>query len=173
TFGRAKVTKPWRFGNGGHESAGIHWRFWLPSMQNCMGKRSSALDFCASRCNLLQCGSDTAALLGRFLPRLGPLSGAALFFSTSAFRFLFTSPWGEAARHSASNTRLDPLGARRPSRSRGGCKGGHFTPPPPGRAAAPPAGSRRGGAPASPGRPPGGRNCASARSGAHPCKAHG
>jgi hypothetical protein len=36
-----------------------------------------ALAFCAMRCNLLQCGSDTAALLGRFLPRLGPLASAS------------------------------------------------------------------------------------------------
>jgi hypothetical protein len=43
-------------------------------MQICMGKPLANLDFCASRCNLLQCGSDTAALLGRFLPRLGPLA---------------------------------------------------------------------------------------------------
>jgi hypothetical protein len=37
----------------------------------------SSLDFCAPQCNLLQCGSDTAALLGRFLPRLGPLATAS------------------------------------------------------------------------------------------------
>jgi hypothetical protein len=40
--------------------------------------RSTALAFCATRCILLQCGSGrfpraTVALLGRFLPRLGPL----------------------------------------------------------------------------------------------------
>src|SRR5664279_5452414 len=43
------------------------------------------LDFCASRCSLLQCGSDTAALLGRFLPRLRPLANASgLFFGWPA-----------------------------------------------------------------------------------------
>src|ERR1700733_11687416 len=49
--------------------------------------RSAGLVFCAARCMLLQCGSErfprvTAALLGRFLPRLGPLAmRAALFLS--------------------------------------------------------------------------------------------
>src|SRR3569833_2180354 len=49
----------------------------IPGPQLCnniMGLGRSGLDFCASRCSLLQCGSDTAALLGRFLPRLGPLA---------------------------------------------------------------------------------------------------
>ncbi len=32
------------------------------------------LDFCAMRYTLLARGRDTAALLGRFLPRLGPLA---------------------------------------------------------------------------------------------------
>src|ERR1700733_538008 len=52
------------------------------ALQNPWGKfrpnRSTGLAFCAARCILLQCGSErfpraTVALLGRFLPRLGPL----------------------------------------------------------------------------------------------------
>jgi hypothetical protein len=42
-----------------------------------MGYGAIRLAFCAPRCKLLQCGSDTAALLGRFLPRLGPLATAS------------------------------------------------------------------------------------------------
>ena len=44
------------------------------------------LEFCAAQCMLLQCGSErispvTVALLGRFLPRLGPLpQGGRPFF---------------------------------------------------------------------------------------------
>ena len=47
---------------------------------------STVLAFCATRCMLLQCGSErcslvTVALLGRFLPRLGPLpQGERPFF---------------------------------------------------------------------------------------------
>src|ERR1700689_2322392 len=49
--------------------------------------RSVGLAFCAARCMLLQCGSErfprvTAALLGRFLPRLGPLAMRAALFLT-------------------------------------------------------------------------------------------
>src|ERR1700733_4389624 len=57
------------------------------SRGNCRWNRSAGLAFCAARCMLLQCGSErfprvTAALLGRFLPRLGPLAmRAALFLS--------------------------------------------------------------------------------------------
>src|ERR1019366_8519075 len=69
------------------------------------------------------------ALLGRFLPRLGPLANASGLF----------------------------LAIR----------------PPPDTGAALPAEFRPGAAPASPGRPPTGRTCWSARSGARPCKARG
>ncbi len=47
-----------------------------------------SLEFCAAQCMLLQCGSErvspvTVALLGRFLPRLGPLpQGERPFFLT-------------------------------------------------------------------------------------------
>src|SRR5215469_15113877 len=57
---------------------------------NYMGKIAclelAALEFCAAQCMLLQCGSErvsraTVALLGRFLPRLGPLPrGGRPFF---------------------------------------------------------------------------------------------
>ena len=48
----------------------------------------TSLEFCAAQCMLLQCGSErvspvTVALLGRFLPRLGPLpQGERPFFLT-------------------------------------------------------------------------------------------
>jgi hypothetical protein len=54
-------------------------------MQNCMVKRVLGLDFCALRRKLLQCGSDTVALLGRFLPRLGPLFVSGPFFCAGIF----------------------------------------------------------------------------------------
>ena len=107
----------------------------------------------------------TVALLGRFLPRLGPLASASgpffrgqrsvisnqifcLLFLVSAysayfFRLLTTDYWSLP------------------------------TPPPPDRAAAPLAEFRPAGSPASPDRPPNGRNGLSARSGARPCRGPG
>jgi hypothetical protein len=53
--------------------------------------RPTRLEFCAAQCMLLQCGSGrfshvTVALLGRFLPRLGPLpQGERPFFFGRSF----------------------------------------------------------------------------------------
>ena len=59
-------------------------------LANYVGKNvpagTTSLEFCAAQCMLLQCGSEglspvTVALLGRFLPRLGPLpQGERPFF---------------------------------------------------------------------------------------------
>jgi hypothetical protein len=54
---------------------------------------TSGLEFCAAQCMLLQCGSErlspaAVALLGRFLPRLGPLpQGERPFFLIAAALF--------------------------------------------------------------------------------------
>ena len=67
-------------------------------------KKGTVLAFCAARCMLLQCGSGglsplTVALLGRFLPRLGPLAlRAALFLCRRLFPVSRARAYSAAAR---------------------------------------------------------------------------
>src|SRR5690242_8138205 len=59
-----------------------------------VGARLISLEICAAQCMLLQCGNErispvAVALLGRFLPRLGPLpQGERPFFLKHASGFL-------------------------------------------------------------------------------------
>src|ERR1039457_6663300 len=70
----------------------------------------TAIDFCASRCRLLQCGSDTVALLGRFLPRLGPLANASgpFFGYSAAARYGRSSSSGISPRPPPRGLRAPP-----------------------------------------------------------------
>src|SRR5215470_10126709 len=70
------------------------------------------LEICAPQCMLLQCGSGrlshaTVALLGRFLPRLGPLpQGERPFFfdHSAAARYGRSSSTGISSSRSANNS---------------------------------------------------------------------
>src|ERR1700722_20215364 len=112
--------------------------------------RSTALAFCATRCILLQCGSGrfpraTVALLGRFLPRLGPLPQGERPLS---FRLRCLVFWPSAS--------CAPAACRKP------------IPLPPDRAEIPPAGSRQDDPTAARIPPPSARTRPTARSGARP-----
>ena len=92
----------------------------------------------------------TVALLGRFLPRLGPLHESGPFFV----------PWPPGP-----NCRVNGPAA-------GFCASlGSIQPPPPGRAANPPAESRPAAGPGSQGPPPDGRSRKTADSAFRPCRA--
>jgi hypothetical protein len=79
-------------------------------MRNCMAKRRGGLDFVALQSMLLQCGSGsiadvTVALLGRFLPRLGPLAIGERPFFMAGFLFgrrLLGDSWWLLAGYSAA-----------------------------------------------------------------------
>ena len=72
------------------------------------------LAFCASRCIFLQCGSAcaTAALLGRFLPRLGPLAIAGGPFSLSGHAAVIRPPPDRAAAPASGCRPAGPPGSR-------------------------------------------------------------
>src|SRR5262245_17088763 len=143
------------------------------------------------RCDVCCCGAVaprvTAALLGRFLPRLGPLATASGPF------FCLRLLCARGQRRALAMIRRPPAKAgwfvqpsfrpgqgSAPRRRSGHASDGSvtkgrrvFIPPPPGRAATPGSGAQQGAPPASPGRRPDGRKRAYARTAARPYRAHG
>src|SRR5262245_35982629 len=142
------------------------------------------------RCDVCCCGAVaprvTAALLGRFLPRLGPLATASgPFFclssicahrqrrgdltrapTTVAEWYVQRSFGGDREARRASGLTAAPQIARSESAAA-------IIPPPPGRAATPGSGAQQAAPPASPGRRPAGRKTAYARTAARPYRARG
>src|SRR5262245_2962637 len=143
------------------------------------------------RCDVCCCGAVaprvTAALLGRFLPRLGPLATASgpFFYSGFHLRGPATPPRSHARTDDGSwivHATILPVGTREARRASGltaappiarSQRAAAIIPPPPGRAAAPGWEARQGAPPASQGRRPGGRKTAYARTAARPYRARG